>query len=302
MRKPLLDFPMMAILLAIAPAAAAGLKVFACEPEWGALVRELGKNTVEVYVATQARQDPHRIEARPSLIARARSADLVVCTGAELEIGWLPLVLAQASNPRIQPGRPGYFEAARYVTMREVPGSLDRAQGDVHAYGNPHIHLDPRNIAKVATALSERMRDLDSADAARYAEATRTFLQRWEEAIPRWEKLAEPLRGMGVIVHHKDLSYLIAWLSMRELGALEPKPGLPPTTAHLSELLERQAKDPAKAIVRSVYSDPRASEWLSQRAKIPAVVLPFTVGGSDEAKDLFGLFDETLARLLAVVR
>ena len=290
------------MLLSLAPPAIARLNVFACEPEWGALVRELGADKVDVYVATQARQDPHRIEARPSLIARARSADLVVCTGADLEVGWLPLALTQAGNPRIQPGQPGYFEAARYAAMREVPTSLDRSQGDVHASGNPHIHLDPHNIVKIAAALAERMRELDAADSASYAERAQTFLVRWQDAVSRWTGRAAPLKGMAVVVHHKDLSYLIGWLGMREVGALEPKPGLPPTTTHMTDLLGRLEKEPAAAILRSAYSDPRASEWLSQRAMIPAVVVPFTVGGSEAAKDLFGLFEDTLTRLLAVAR
>ena len=289
------------VLLAAHPAFAA-LNVFACEPEWGALVRELGGDKVNLYVATTARQDPHRIEARPSLIARARSADLVVCTGAELEVGWLPLVLSQSGNAKIQNGTPGYFEAARHTAMREVPRTVDRAQGDVHAAGNPHIHLDPHNIAKITVALSERMKQLDPVEGSSYGTRTHDFLGRWLQAIVRWEKQAEPLKGTPVVVNHKDLSYLIAWLGMREVAALEPKPGLPPTTAHLSDLLGRLAKDPAKAVVRSAYSDPRAGEWLAERAKIPSVVLPFTVGGSEKAQDLFGLFDDTLSRLLTLTR
>lgn len=144
------------------------------------------------------------------------------------------------------------------------------------------------------------MKQLDTVDGASYAARAAEFAARWQKAIGRWEKQAEPLKGMSVVVNHKDLSYLIAWLGMREVAALEPKPGLPPTTAHLGDLLGRLAQDPAKAVVRSAYSDPRAAQWLAERAKIPAVVLPFTVGGSDQAKDLFGLFDDTLSRLLAV--
>jgi zinc/manganese transport system substrate-binding protein len=280
----------------------AALAVFACEPEWGALTKELGGDRVDVYVATTARQDPHHIEARPSLIARARSADLVVCTGAELETGWLPLVLSQSGNAAIQVGRPGYFEAARQVQLLEVPASVDRAQGDVHAAGNPHIHLDPRNIAAVAAALSARMQQIDSGEAARYADRTKEFLQRWQAASARWEKQAEPLQGMPLVVQHKDLTYLLRWLRMREVGTLEPKPGLPPTTAHLGALLATLGTNPAKAVVRSAYNDPRAAEWLAERAKIPAVTLPYTVGGSERAQDLFGLFDDTLARLAAVPR
>ena len=285
-----------------APPAFAALNVFACTPEWGALAKELGGDKVSLYVATTARQDPHHVEARPSLIARARSADLVVCSGAQLEIGWLPLVLTQSGNARIQVGQPGYFEAARQVTLLEVPAVVDRSQGDVHPGGNQHVHLDPRNIAKIAGALSERMAQLDSSQAGSYKAQTRAFLERWQQAIVRWEKEAAPLKGMAVVGYHKDLSYLNQWLGIREVGSLEPRPGLPPTTAHLSELLARLEKDPAKAVVRAAYNEPRAAQWLSERAKIPAVILPYTVGGTDQAKDLFGLFDDTLARLLAVAK
>jgi zinc/manganese transport system substrate-binding protein len=291
----------LAAALAGRPALAA-LNIFACEPEWGALAKELGGEKVNVYVATNARQDPHHIEARPSLIARARSANLVVCTGAELEVGWMPLVQTQSGNANIQRGQPGYFEAARYVAMLEIPQRLDRAQGDVHAAGNPHIHLDPRNITKVAAALAERMAQIDGPEAADYRARSKAFLDRWQQAIPKWEKEAVPLKGMPIVAHHKNMSYLNDWLGMREIGELEPKPGLPPTTGYMSELLARLAKDPPKAVVRAAYQDPQAAEWLAQRAKIPAVMLPFTVGGSDKAKDLFGLFDDTVSRLLAVVK
>ena len=291
----------LAVWLAVQPALAA-LNIFACEPEWGALAKELGGDKVSVYIATNALQDPHHIEARPSLIARARSADLLVCSGAELEIGWLPLVQTQSGNPKIQTGRAGYFEAARFVVMLEVPQRVDRAQGDVHAAGNPHVHLDPRNIAKVAAALAERMAQLDGAESGNYRTRTKAFLERWQQAMEKWEKQTMPLKGMPLVVYHRNMSYLINWLNMREIGALEPKPGLPPTTAHMSELLAQLGRDPAKAVVRAAYNEPRAAEWLSERAKIPQVMLPFTVGGSDRAQDLFGLFDDTLSRLLAVAK
>jgi len=282
--------------------ATAALNIFACEPEWGALAKELGGDKASIYTATTALQDPHRIEARPSLIARARTADLMVCTGAELEVGWLPLVQTQSGNARIQTGQPGLFEAARYVVMLEVPQRLDRALGDVHRAGNPHVHLDPRNIATIATALAERMAQLDPDEAAQYRARAKAFLERWQQARARWEKVGAPLKGLPIVVYHQNMSYLLNWLGMREVGALEPKPGLPPTASHLSELLASLARDPAKAMVRAAYNEPRAAEWLSERAKIPVVTLPFTVGGSDRAKDLFGLFDDTLSRLLTVAK
>ena len=295
-----LKYFLASLMLAVGAPAAAALNIFACEPEWGALARELGGDKASIYVATTALQDPHRIEARPSLIARARTADLVVCTGAELEIGWMPLVQRQSGNARIQAGQPGYFEAASQLVLIEIPQRVDRSMGDVHAAGNPHVHLDPSNIARVAAALAERMAQLDPGDAAQYRARARAFLERWQQASARWEKEGAPLKGMPIVVYHKDMTYLIRWLGLREVGALEPKPGVPPTASHLSELLTRLGRDPAQAVVRAAYADPRAAQWLSERAKIPALMLPFTVGGSERAKDLYGLFDDTLSRLLAV--
>jgi zinc/manganese transport system substrate-binding protein len=280
----------------------AALNILACEPEWASLAKEIGGDKASIYTAVTALQDPHRVEARPSLIARARNADLMVCTGAQLEIGWAPLLQTQAGNPKIQVGQPGYFEAASAVSTIERPTSIDRSLGDVHPAGNPHVHLDPRNIARIAAALAERMSALDPKEAANYQARSKAFLDRWRESTARWEQQAAPLKGMGVIVYHKNLTYLINWLGMRELGALEPKPGLPPTTAHLAVLLEQLKQTPAKAVVRAAYNEPRAGDWLAERAQIPSVVVPFTVGGSDAAKDLFGVYDDTIARLLAVTK
>jgi zinc/manganese transport system substrate-binding protein len=274
------------------------LNVFACEPEWASLAQELGGDKVSVVSATTARQDPHHIEARPSLIARMRAADLVVCSGSELEIGWLPLLLTQSGNNRVQPGSPGYLEASRYVLKLEVPTTIDRSMGDVHPGGNPHIHTDPRNIARVAKVLAERLAQLDAANAATYRSRADAFDKRWAEAIARWEKQAAPLKGVPLVQHHKGFTYLINWLGMREVGDLEPKPGIPPTTSHLAGLVEQMKKAPAKMIVYSSYDDPKAAQFLSQRTGIPNVMLPFTVGGSDRAKDLFGYFDDLVARLL----
>ena len=290
------------VLAAAAWPALAALDIFACTPEWGALARELGGDRASVYIATTALQDPHRIEALPSLIARARRADLVVCTGAELEVGWLPLVLTQSGNPKIQLGQRGYFEAASVARLIEIPQRVDRAMGDVHAAGNPHLHLDPQNVSRVAQALAARMSILDAQDASYYIERELGFQKRWREATARWEREAEPLKGLPLVVYHKDLSYLVAWLGMRAVGSLEPKPGLPPSAAHLAVLLAALKQVPAKAVVRSAYNDPRAADWLAREAQLPSVLLPYTVGGTERATDLFGLYEDTIARLLVVPR
>jgi zinc/manganese transport system substrate-binding protein len=300
--KTLLRLGIILSALGLALPAFAKLNVFACEPEWASLAQELGGEKVSVYSATTALQDPHRLEARPSLIARIRNADLLVCTGAELESGWLPLLLTQSGNPKIQIGSPGYVEASRYVAKLEVPGVVDRSLGDIHPSGNPHVHLDPRNIAKVAEVLADRMAGADPGNASSYRERTAGFRKRWDSAMQRWEREKAPLKGIPIVVYHRDFSYFINWAGMREVGSLEPKPGIPPTPSHLAELVDQMKRDPAKVIVFSPYNDPRAAQFLSQRAGVPSAMMPFTVGGSDAAKDLFGLFDDTIARLLAVLK
>lgn len=274
------------------------LEVFACEPEWGALAQTLGGERVEVFTATTALQDPHRIEARPTLIAKLRQADLLVCTGADLEAGWLPMLLRKAGNTTVQPGRPGHFLAAEQVRLKDVPARLDRAEGDVHADGNPHIQTDPRNIALVAAALAQRLAALDAANAADYAARHAAFARDWSAAIMRWEQQAMPLRGVPVVVQHRSWVYLADWLGLVEVAALEPKPGVPPSSGFLAEVLATLRATPAKLVIRAAYQETQAADWLHAQTGLPVVELPFTVGGTDGARDLYGLFDDTLARLL----
>jgi zinc/manganese transport system substrate-binding protein len=288
-------------LVVVGLPAHAALRIFACEPEWGALAQALGGNLVEVSVATTALQDPHQIQARPSLISRMRNADLVVCTGAELEVGWLPVLLQQSGNPKVQPGQSGYFEAAPQVRLLDIPAGVDRSQGDVHAAGNPHIQTDPRNIAVVANALSAKLQQIDAGHAAEYQTRTADFSQKWQQATARWTTQAAPLRGVPVVSQHKAFAYLYDWLGLREIAVLEPKPGVEPSASHLQQVLASLKATPARMILYSAYQDPRPSEWLGKNADIAVVKIPSTVGGSEGAKDLFGLFDDTVARLLAAL-
>lgn len=296
-------FRLLILVVATLPTLAhATLNVFACEPEWGALATELGGDAVKVYTATTAMQDPHHIEARPSLIAQMRRAQLAVCTGAELEIGWLPVLLRQSGNAAIQPGQPGYFEATRYVTMREKPAVLDRSQGDVHPGGNPHIQTDPRNIARVAQALGTRLIEIDPEHGPLYKDRLAAFNTRWSAAMARWQTQALPLKGMNIVVQHRAFPYLEDWLGLKQVAVLEPKPGVEPSISHLAKVAAQLKATPARAVLRAAYQNPRPAQWLSEHADIPVVVVPFTVGGSARATDLFGLFDDTLEQLLKVVQ
>jgi zinc/manganese transport system substrate-binding protein len=288
-----------AALLATAMPAHADLKVLATTADWGALTTELGGDKVNVYTATTALQDVHQVNAKPSLVARARTADLLVANGAELEAGWLPVLLQESGNPKIQPGNAGHFEAASAVRLIDVPTSVDRAMGDIHAQGNPHIQLDPRNVAAVAKALTARLASLDPANATHYQARGADFQSRWATAMTGWDRKGAALKGAQVVVIHKDQAYLVRWLGLQQVAAIEPKPGVPPSAGYLAELVTKLSASPPRMILRNAYNDPKAAEWLSQRVKAPVVTLPFSVGGTPEAKDLFGLFDDTLNRLLA---
>jgi zinc/manganese transport system substrate-binding protein len=294
-------FLILCFCLCAAPAFAA-LDVFATVPEWGALASEIGGDRVRVFTATHALQDPHHIEARPSLLARARSAQLLIATGADLEIGWLPVLLRESGNRQIQPGQPGYLEAAAWVTLREVPAVVDRSMGDIHPAGDPHFHLDPRNIPPVARALAERLAQIDPSGAPIYRDNLARFLERWQAALTRWTAEGARLQGLPFLQAHRAFGYLAHWLGLVSRGELEPKPGIEPGGGHLREIVARQRNAPAAVVLCAAYQDDTASRWVAERAGIPLVTLPYTVGGAPEAKDLFGLFELTLARLRSVAR
>ena len=288
-------------LFVYAGSAGATLNVFACEPEWAALAEMIGGDKLDVYSATTGKQDPHHIEARPSLIAKTRRADLLFCTGAELEVGWLPVLLRKAGNGRIASGTPGYLMATNHLQLLDKPQHVDRSMGDVHAAGNPHVHLDPRNILRVAEVLTQRLQQLDAANANFYQQSFDQFSTRWQAAIVQWQQQASPLQGLHFAVNHKSWVYLANWLGLDMNITLEPYPGVPPSTDDLARLIKQMKQQTVSAIIYSAHSNPRAALWLSERSDIPTVELPFTVGGSAAAHDLFSLFDETLRLLNAQI-
>lgn len=292
----------LALLLLPPLGAQARLTVFACEPEWAALTQVLAGDRAEVFSATTAQQDPHHIQARPSLIAKLRQADLLVCNGAELEIGWLPMLLQKANNARVQPGQPGHFLAAEQVELLDRRERVDRGEGDVHAAGNPHIVTDPHRILQVATALGARLAEVDPAGAAHYRARLEEFTARWRAALQRWEARAAPLKGKPIVVRHTDWLYLERWLGLTRIAALEPKPGVPPSSAHLAEVLAITRATPPAFIIYSAHQDGRPAQWLAERTGAPAVELPYTVGGAPAAQDLFSLFELTLDRLLGALK
>lgn len=289
------------VIVLLALPAQAKLSIFTCEPEWASLAEALGGIQVDTFSATNGQQDPHHIQAKPSLIAKLRNADMIACTGADLEAGWLPVLLRRAANPGTQPGKPGYFIATQYVRMLGIPKQLDRSQGDLHAAGNPHIQTSPENILPVAKAMSARLIQLDSANSPYYQQQLVDFNTRWKAALVRWKTIAKPLRHIPIVVHHESWIYLEDWLNLDKLATLEDKPGLPPTSGHLGEILTLMETRPAKIIIHSAYQSKKPARWLSGKTGIPVVTLPSTIGGTEKATDLFALYDNILELLLHAV-
>jgi len=278
--------------------------VFACEPEWAALTRVLLPEA-KIFVATHARQDPHHIEARPALIAQLRSADVAVCTGAELEAGWLPTLQQRAGNAKVQDGAPGMFYAADNVVLIDPqPGAIGSPfAGDVHAAGNPHLHTDPHRILVVSQALSEQLQKLQPAQKQTIAKRQAEFETAWKARIAAWERRAAPLRGREVVAQHSGFTYLWRWLGLKQVADLEPQPGMAPTPGHLQRLLNQLRPQPPLAVVVSSYQDPRSARWLVGQlgGKLPLLLLPATVPDVN-APDALGLWlDQLVDELLKTV-
>jgi len=274
----------------------AQLNIFACEPEWAALTRSLAGDGAKVYSATTDQQDPHHIQARPSLIAKVRRADLLVCTGAELEVGWLPLLLRKSGNAKIQAGQAGYFMATDHVSLLEKPAVLDRSLGDIHAAGNPHVHLDPYRMQQVAVALVSSLVKVDPSKEKDYQENLRIFTLEWRNAISQWEKQAEGLRGKRIVVNHNNWVYLERWLGLERLAVLESRPGIAPSSSHLGEILTQLSANPADMILLAGYQNDKPALWLSKKTGLRVVSLPFSPSNEE---NLIHWFNRLLQPLLS---
>lgn len=291
-----LMFALILTCLLFSPAHAT-LRVLACEPEWAALVEELAGERAEVTVATSPTQDPHQVQARPSLISAARRADLAVCTGADLEVGWLPVLLNKGANPKIRTA-PGLFLAANHISLLDVRESVSRSEGDVHAAGNPHFHLDPRRMLQVAAALTERLTTLDPQGEPHYQANLSRLEQEWTALIDQLAASAADLGGQQVVVHHANFRYLMDWLGMETVASLEPRPGVPPSPGHLSSLVGVVAESDARLILYTDYNGDRAARWLAEESGLCAVKLPFTVGAVDATDSLGALYEYLVTSLV----
>lgn len=287
------------LLFAAAPVQA--LNIFACEPEWASLAKELAPEA-NIYSATTAYQDHHFVQARPSLIAKLRRADMFICAGSELEIGWLPALQMKANNSKVRDGQPGAFYASEQVERLDVLEHVDRSMGDVHAMGNPHVHWSPSRMGKIAEALAKRLSLIDGDNAAEYQQNLVSFLARWQSHSEALSQQAARLNGTKVVGYHSSYRYLFDWLGIEQIGDLEPKPGLPPTSGHLASLVSLQQQQPFALIVYSDYHDDKGANWLAAKTGVSAIRLAYSVDPKKpEMQDLFALYQTVIEQLLASV-
>lgn len=279
----------------------AQINVFACEPHWQALSEALAGDKATIYSATDNQQDPHQVEARPSLLAKARKADLLVCNGAGLEDSWLPLLLRKANNPAIQPQKPGYFIAANYVELLDVPESLDKSQGDIHGSGNPHFHLNPSFYPAIAKALTARLQQLDASNKAFYQKQLQQFLNTWQQQLTLWQDYPSKLKQLPLISYHSTYRYAFDWLNIKPIAYIEPKPGVAPNSRQLASLLQQSQQ--AKLIVFAPYQQGKATTWLSQKSGLPSKIIAdsskFSLNGSQA---LIAMFEQVFKPLLEVTQ
>jgi zinc/manganese transport system substrate-binding protein len=302
-REVLAGIAALALLLASAPvvppAAAAGKTlIITATTDLAAVVQEIGGDRVEVESIARGYQDPHFVEAKPSFLLKLRKADLLVVVGLELEIGWLPPLIQQSGNPRIQIGAPGYFDASRFAKILEIPtGAVTRAEGDVHPQGNPHYWLDPENGLRVAKGVQTKLSEMRPADAGYFAERYASFEQRIKQAEQRWQDQMKPYAGRKIVTYHRSWPNFAGHFHLDVAGYVEPRAGIPPSPAHLVELIAMMKRENVKVILVEPYFDLKTPQSVAQQTGAQVVVLLPSVGGEKEITDYFKLFDYDIAKL-----
>ena len=272
--------------------AQAKLNVVTTTQDSDSIVQAVGGEQVQVQSLTLGTRDPHFAEATPSMIRRAHQADLLVLIGADLEIGWLPPILETMRNSRVLPGTPGYLDLSASVPLLDKPvGPVSRAQGDVHANGNPHYWLDPRNGLRMAQAISARLSEIDPAHAADFRKNLEAFEMQMRQRLPVWQTQLAGLKGKPVIAYHKSLVYLADAFGFRIVAEVEPKPGIPPNAAHLQQLIQTIRAQQIGVLMMEPYYERRSGEYLARETGIKVVVLPQSVGAQPRIVTYFDLFD-----------
>jgi zinc/manganese transport system substrate-binding protein len=296
MKKFLLPFLLPVLLTVLfTPSAHAKVQVVATLQWIGSVAKEIGGDKVEVVSLVKGNQDPHLVEAKPSMILAVRKADILMYNGLDLEIGYLPVLIESSRNAKVQPGRPGNFDCSRFVEVIEKPETIDRSMGDVHPLGNPHYHYSARNISNIAAGMAKALSESDPADASYFQGNLKAFQARVREARDRWD--TRRFTGRKYVAYHKYFEYLARELGFAIVAYVEPKPGIPPSAGHIEKLIGSMEKDRPDGILVTSYYGLREVEFLSRKTGVPYFVVPHDVGGPPEAKDWFTMMDLALKSL-----
>jgi zinc/manganese transport system substrate-binding protein len=291
-----------ALLLAAAPARAQ-LNVVATTQDLAAIAQEVGGDKIKVSALAKGYQDPHFVEAKPSFVLMLNKAHLLIVVGRDLEAAWLPALITQSRNGKIQPGSAGYLDPSTSARILEIPtGMITRAMGDVHALGNPHYWLDPENGRRIAKAIKDRLSEKDAANAAHYAQREADFGKRLTEAQQRWKAQMAPYKGLKVITYHRSWANFADAFGLDVVGFVEPKPGIPPTPQHTLDVTNAMKAQNVKLILVEPYFDLKTPNSIAEKAGARVVVLPPSVGGIPAASDYFKLFDTDVALMIDAIK
>jgi ABC-type Zn uptake system ZnuABC Zn-binding protein ZnuA len=304
MRK-LISFAVGAAIVAITQTAhaRAGLSIITSTEDLAALVREVGGDKVSVEALAKGYQDPHFVEAKPSFVLKLHSADLLIVVGRELEIGWLPPLITQSRNAKIQPGGQGYLDASLTARILDMPtGPVTRAMGDVHPQGNPHYWLDPRNGRLIAKAIQDKLTSMSSGDAAYFAQRYADFDRRLAEGEKRWQAATAPYKGLKIVTYHRSWPNFAEVFGLDVVGYVEPKPGIPPSPAHQLDLTQEMRRQGIKIILVEPYFDLQTPNKIARDTGAKVLVMPPSVGGVKDVQSYLQLFDYNVNLLVSAIK
>src|SRR5216684_6636158 len=274
------------------------LRIMTATTDLAALAQEVGGDKIEVESIARGYQDPHFVDAKPSFLLKLKRADLLIVVGLELEIGWLPPLITQSTNPKIQVGAPGYFDASRFAKILEIPtGVVTRAEGDVHPLGNPHYWLDPENGLRIAKGIVDKLSEMRPGDAAYFEQRYSDFEQRLKQADQRWLEEMKPYAGRKIVTYHRSWPNFAEHFHLNVVGYVEPRPGIPPSPQHTVELIRQMKRENVKVIVVEPYFDLKTPNAVARETGAQVLVLPPSVGGEKEITDYFKLFDYDISKL-----
>jgi zinc/manganese transport system substrate-binding protein len=298
----LLSFAVLAVLAAGPPAGAA-VNVMTATEDLADLTRQVGGDRVKVESIARGYQDPHFVEAKPSFILKLAKADLLVVVGRELEIGWLPPLIQQSRNAKVQVGAEGYLDASLTAKILEIPtGQVTRAMGDVHPLGNPHYWLDPDNGRRIAKAIADKLSGMAPADAGYFSSRYADFDRRLAEAEKRWDAMMAPYKGLKVVTYHRSWPNFVDRFGLDVIGYVEPRPGIPPSPGHTIELIAEMKRQNVKILLVEPYFDLKTPNSIGRETGAKVLVMPPSVGGDKEITDYITLFDHDLGLLVAAIK